>query len=77
MTLPQGGPCTLQLVTCEGDQVWQTEAVGQDDELHVIQVWAGGEHACVEVLQHSSHAALACVRKHHLGKEEAGKRLEV
>lgn len=48
--------------------MWQAEAVSQDDELHIIQVWAGGEHACVEVLQHSSHAALACVRKHYLGE---------
>lgn len=31
-----GGP-SLGLATCEGDQVWQAEAVGQDDEFHVIQ----------------------------------------
>lgn len=46
--------------------MWQAEAVGQDDELHVVQVGAGGEHACVQVLQHSPHAALTSVRKHHL-----------
>lgn len=56
----------------------QAEAVSQDNELHIIQVWAGGEHACIEVLQHSSHAALACVWKHHLGTgKEAGKWHEV
>lgn len=49
--------------------MWQAEAVGQDDELHVIQVRTGGEHASVEVLQHRPHAALARVREHHLGGE--------
>lgn len=48
----------------------QAEAVSQDDELHIIQVWAGGEHARVEVFQHSPHAALACVWKHHLGRKK-------
>ena len=53
----------MGLATCEGDQVWQAEVDGQDDEFHVVQVGAGGEHASVQVLQHSPHADLACVRK--------------
>ena len=54
--------------------MWQAEAVGQDDELHVVQVGAGGEHAGVQVFQHGPHAALARVRKHHLrvGRNRAG-----
>lgn len=44
----------------------QAEAVSQDDELHVVQVGAGSEHARVQVLQHGPHAALARVREHHL-----------
>ena len=51
----------LGLATCEGDQVRQAEAVGQDDEFHVVQVGAGGEHASVQVLQHGPHAAFACL----------------
>ena len=64
----------LGLATCEGDQVRQAEAVGQDDEFHVVQVGAGGEHASVQVLQHSPHAAFACLRKYHLwmGRNGAG-----
>lgn len=72
-TTPGGSPDfspgeigALRLVTCEGNQVRQAEAVGQDDELHVIQVGAGGEHAGVQVLQHCPHAALASVRERHL-----------
>lgn len=82
ITTPRGSPDSsssleappLGLATCEGDQVWQAEAVGQDDEFHVVQVGAGGEHASVQVLQHSPHAALACVRKYHLrvGRNGAG-----
>lgn len=68
---PPSGRSAYSLVTCEGDQVRQAEAVGQDDELHVVQVGAGGEHAGVQVLQHRPHAAPARVRKHHLGQEEA------
>lgn len=61
--------------TCEGNQVRQAQAVGQDDELHVVQVGTGGERARVQVLQHCPHAALARVRKHHLrGKETEGLR---
>lgn len=53
--------------------MWQAEAVGQGDELHVIQVRAGGEHARVEVLQHGPHAALARVWKYNLGWEGGGR----
>lgn len=74
ITTPRGSPDSSSsleapppgLATCEGNQVRQAEAVGQDDEFHVVQVGAGGEHAGVQVLQHGPHAALACVRKHHL-----------
>ena len=82
ITAPRGSPDSsssledplLGLATCEGDQVWQAEAVGQDGEFHVVQVGAGGEHASVQVLQHGPHAALACVRKYHLwvGRNGAG-----
>lgn len=44
----------------------QAEAVGQDDELHVIEVRAGAELPSVKILQHGPHAALAGVRKCHL-----------
>lgn len=81
-TTPGGSPDfspgeigALRLVTCEGNQVRQAEAVGQDDELHVVQVGAGGEHAGVQVLQHCPHAALASVRERHLpgvGTEQRG-----
>lgn len=55
ITTPRGSPDSssslevppLGLATCEGDQVRQAEAVGQDDEFHVVQVRAGGEHAGV------------------------------
>ena len=79
MFLPASSSSSLEalplgLATCESDQVRQAEAVGQDDEFHVVQVRAGGEHASVQVLQHSPHAAFACLRKYHLwmGRNGAG-----
>ena len=45
----------LGLATCEGDQVRQAEAVGQDDEFHVVQVGAGGEQDRKSTRLNSSH----------------------
>lgn len=53
-------------LTGESHQVRQAEAVGEDDELHVVQVGAGAELPSVQILQHRPHAALAGVRKCHL-----------
>ena len=57
--------------TCEGHQVRQAEAVGQDDELHGVQVRPGTEASGVQVLQHRLHAAARGVGEEHLQVQEA------
>lgn len=68
MTQEHGDSIAAQAVrlTSESHQMRQAEAVGEDDELHVVEVGAGAELPGVEVLQHRPHAALAGVRKCHL-----------
>lgn len=52
--------------TCEGDQVRQAEAIGQDNELHGIQVRSGAEASRVEILQHRLHTTTGRVWEQHL-----------
>lgn len=49
--------------TCKCDQVWQTESVCKDDELHSVQVRTGTESARVQVLQDCTHATTGGVWK--------------
>lgn len=52
--------------TCEGDQVRQAEAIGQDNELHGVQVRSGAEASRVEILQHSLHTTTGRIWEQHL-----------
>lgn len=52
--------------TCEGDQVRQAEAIGQDNQFHGIQVRSGAEASRVEILQHRLHTTTGRVWEQHL-----------
>ena len=54
----------------EGQQPWHTEAVGQLDELHVVDGIEGGTMANVEVLLESCECLLSYAREWHLGKKQ-------